>query len=539
MPPPGPISTIRPGLHVVEHALLVGARGVHAREVARLVRDAVELVLAQPVQVAQRLEHVVELRLRAGLVDAEQGEQRGALVAVDEVDHDRVGRGPRGEPGRQRAERAERRAAGQAARAAGAGRAPPRRGAAGSARPAHRRSSRASSGRSWACHGRSVSTPCERAAPTAAARIASCADGRQRAGRGLAVPELAGRERRRERRELEIADRGDRGLDRGERLAGGLPPGTQRAQPLDERGLRRRRAERRERVVRIGEPGLRRDDHELVAHAGELAEQRVVEQALAHGGGVARVEDVEAVERERDRPVGVAPLAGPSTRPSAGARSRSVATSGANIRIGPSPRTCWPASPWASTHAIASRASGGARSHVRFARRRMTAAASLWTSSEMPWAGPRGALRGTRGLRDVEVEDRGAQRRPHPGVEHAARDRRQRGERRLAEARAALERREVAGLEARELLAEQSRRDVIEQRPRLARDGRAVGGDLGRIVLDLRRGRVGERDDLGKRGGDLLRGRRVGHAQRLERRRRRTACRRACTRRARAGTASS
>ena len=106
-PPPGPISTIRPGLHEVEHALLVGARGVHRREVVRLVGDAIELVLAQAVEVAQRLEHRVERDLRARLVEAEQRDERGALVGVDVVDHDRVGIGRVREPRRQRAERAE------------------------------------------------------------------------------------------------------------------------------------------------------------------------------------------------------------------------------------------------------------------------------------------------------------------------------------------------------------------------------------------------------------------------------------------------
>ena len=43
---------------------LVGAGGVHRLEVVRLVGDAIELVLAEAVQIAQRLEHGVERDLR-------------------------------------------------------------------------------------------------------------------------------------------------------------------------------------------------------------------------------------------------------------------------------------------------------------------------------------------------------------------------------------------------------------------------------------------------------------------------------------------
>jgi len=135
--------------------------------------------------------------------------------------------------------------------------------------------------------------------------------------------------------------------------------------------------------------------------------------------------------------------------------------------------------------------------------------------------GPRSAEREVSGLGDIEMKDRGAKRGAEPGVEHAAGDVRELSERLRGQSRLGgiLKAREVASLEPGELLAEQSRRDVIEQRTRLhvARGAGCGLRDDGRVVLDLRRRRVGEGSRLWERGDDLPRGRRVGRAQCLER----------------------
>ena len=120
--------------------------------------------------------------------------------------------------------------------------------------------------------------------------------------------------------------------------------------------------------------------------------------------------------------------------------------------------------------------------------------------------GPRRAIRRARGLRDVEMDDRGADHRQQVSRTHAVAD--------LAQAREAgrrqpggLEAAEVALLEAAQLAAEQAARDVVEQRT--IRAG---------VVLDQdRRGRR-QCARLGKRGGHRIRDR-SRRAQAIEQRR--------------------
>ena len=182
-----------------------------------------------------------------------------------------------------------------------------------------------------------VSTPIRLAAPIAAASTPSCAAGDS--------PLVAASQyqswqvaRADERGDLGVAERGHRGVDGGGRFARALAAGAQRAQPIGE-ATRDRAAVRAHASAPYG--SLHGACTATIVSwsrtRASLLEQRVVEQTLAHRGGIARVEDVQAVERELDR---VVRLGANDAAPSAGASSRSAATSGANIRIGPSPRTC-------------------------------------------------------------------------------------------------------------------------------------------------------------------------------------------------------
>ena len=295
---------------------------------------------------------------------------------------------------------------------------------------------------------------------------------------------------------------------RGRRLARARAAAAQGVQPVGERRARGRRRERGERragaVPRRGDAGRA----ELRAHAGEAREQAVVEQALAHGGGVARVEHVQRVERE---------LHGDAGRHAEHARERrgEVAQRGDERRehherplaahvLAGEPVRLDPRDRELAEHV-------GQRPRARAVGAPQDRGGGLVVDVERDaLREPRGAVRLARGLGDVEVDDRGAQRGREPGGGHALDQRGEPVERRGRQAAApgVLEPREVAPLEPAQLAAEQARRDVIEQRP--------IGAV---VVLDLRRHRRRERRELGQRRDDRRARRAAGLAQRLEQRR--------------------
>ena len=334
--------------------------------------------------------------------------------------------------------------------------------------------------------------PIRRAAPIAAAITPSCAPADNAAGRGFAVPELTRRERGCERGELGVADRGDRVVGVGSAAA-------QRAQARAAR-CARSGGGASAASVDVAAHSAR----ELIANAGELARAarrrralrapppyrtrsaRAARRARARRSTSIALQRAHERAEHRERPFAAHVLAGEPVRLDPRDRER-------RMRRGQAPRC----------------ARARSRRPLRCARRaRCRGRATRRAAPDRRSSRCRGGSR----QRAARAETRG---------EHARRDRGERVERGRATSPRHASR--SCRLEPGELRAEQARRDVIEQRPAIARR---------RVVLELGGAGVRERDGFGKRRRDLPRAGRIGRAQAARAPRPRTACRRACTRRA-------
>ena len=248
--------------------------------------------------------------------------------------------------------------------------------------------SRATSGNSCACHGRVTSTPIARAAPTAAASTPSCAGG--------ASPLVAASQYH----SWQVASAGPSTASSASSSATTAASTAAAGSPAAWRPARSARS-RSASAVRPASPstggassasarcGLA---HAVARHTAPSRSRTPASRASSASSSspsrTAAVSQTSSTCSASSARPTTSACGACSVRLSAGARSRSVPTSGANIASGPSPRTCWPARPWASTHAIASlpSTSGSGQSCARSVWRRIAAAASLWTSSAMPCA---------------------------------------------------------------------------------------------------------------------------------------------------------